>query len=430
MNRWYALALVAALGALFAVPAGANMNFIPNTYGLSARGMGMGNPLTATTSDLGMTFFNPAALGALRNSQVGLGYVYAAPRFESKRAGKGEPVFDRTNQLVVADLLISLRNIFPSAARGLSLGVSLTLDDNGATFIDFADRRSDRGQFLRYGRSSATIIAGLGVEVLPILMIGAGAIIQMEAEVQMQLNTDLEGRSNGESFDQVAKTVISPTVGILVPLDGLSVGLTWRAESQGQIGPIEADTLAQVGGSDLAGLPLKISFHDSFIPMQLAAGAHYYVLRNLLLAADLTWMHWSTFVEFANKEDDARDDIAFDFDDTYVPRVGIEYTAKERHSLRAGYSYEMTPVKGIGTYRPYKDLNVVGFVILDNDKHVASLGYGYTLVAPTVLKYPARFDLGLQMQYLAPREAKTSDGVKYASEGVLLGGAFTLSLGF
>ena len=429
MRRLCACAMVAALLAA-AVPALANMNFIPNTYGLSARGMGMGNPLTATTSDVAMTFFNPASLGMLQNSQAALGYTYAQPSFQSKRTGKTYPTFDRTNRLLVADLLISMRHVFPSASRGLSLGVSLTLDDNGATFINFADHRSSRGQFLRYGGSSATIIAGLGVEVLPILTLGAGAIVQMEAKVHMALSTDLEGRSNNESFDQIARTVISPTLGILLPLDVLSIGLTWRGESQGQIGPIKADTLAQVGGSDLATLPLEVSFRDSFIPMQLAGGFHYNVRDNLLVAFDLTWMQWSRFVDFARKQDDARDDIKFDFDDTVVPRAGIEYTVKERHAIRAGYSYEATPVKKIGTFRPYKNLNVVGFVILDNDKHVASLGYGYTLVAPGKIKYPMHFDLGLQGQFLAPRTARTSDGVRYTTAGTLLGGSFNWTFGF
>ena len=429
MRRARAYAMVAVLLAT-AVPALANMNFVPNTYGLSARGMAMGNAMTATTSDLGMTFFNPASLGMLQNSQVGLGYVYAQPNFASRRTGKHYPAFRQANKLLVADLLISMRNFIPSASRGLSLGVSLTLDDNGGTFIDFADHRSVKGQYLRYGRSSATIVAGLGVEVLPILMVGAGAIVQMEAKVHMALSTDLEGRSNNESFDQLAKTVISPTVGILLPLDVLSVGVTWRGESQGQIGPIKADTLAQVGGSDLATLPLEVSFRDSYIPMQLAGGFHYNVRNDLLVAFDLTWMRWSQFVPFAKKHDDARDDVKLDFDDTVVPRVGIEYVAKERHAIRAGYSYDMTPVKRIGTFKPYKNLNVVGFVILDNDKHVASLGYGYTLIAPKSIKYPMHFDFGLQAQFLAPRTAKTSDGVKYTSEGALLGGGFTWSFGF
>lgn len=426
--------VIGAIGAIvllaLAVPALGNMNFIPNTYGLSARSMGMGNSLTASRYDLGMAFYNPAALGMLDHSAAGLGYLFAQPRFDSEIDGEKMPDFDTANEIVVVDLVISLKNILTHGKRGMGLGVSLTLDDNGATFVDFRDHRSKQGQYLRYGTSSATILTGLGVEIMPWLMLGAGAIVQMEAEVQMQVNTDLEGNSNNESFDQLASTVLTPTAGVLVPWKDWTFGLTWRAESKGQIGPIDADTLAEVGGSELASLPLSISFRDSFIPMQLAGGAQYMVLDGLLLSLDLTWMQWSRFIEFSEEEDSARDDIKFDFVDTFVPRLGAEFVLFEKHALRAGYSYDMTPVKGIGTYKPYEDLNVVGFVILDNDKHVASLGYGYTLEIPKMITYPVQFDLGMQMQYLAPRTAETSDGVKYKSEGILFGGMFNVSLGF
>jgi long-subunit fatty acid transport protein len=265
---------------------------------------------------------------------------------------------------------------------------------------------------------------------MPWLMLGAGAIIQMEAEVQMQIDTDLEGNSVNESFDQVADTVITPTAGVLVPWEEWAFGVTWRMASQGQIGPINADTLAIVGGSDLATLPLQVSFRDSYIPMQLAAGAQWKPLPELLVALDMTWMQWSGFEKFAEEEDDARKDVELEFTDTFVPRLGAEYVVNGVHAFRAGYSYEMTPVEGIGTYRPFEDLNVVGFVILDNDKHVGSLGYGYTLSSISALKYPVHFDLGLQMQYLTPQTEETSDGVEYTSEGVLFAGAFNVSLGF
>ena len=430
MRLRVAIPVALMIMVLCSVSAYAGLNFIPNQYGLSARGMAMGNALTAATGDSAMTFFNPATLGTLDYSRVTLGYVYGQPRFTSKRAGADSVEMDTVNDLVNLDLLLSFKNLLTGGKRGISLGLSLTLDDNGSTFIDFADHRSDSGQYLRYGNSSATIVTGLGVEVMPWLMLGAGAIIQLEAEVQMNIDTDLEGNTINESFDQVASTVITPTAGVLVPWNDWAFGAAWRAESVGQVGPIAADTLAIVGGSDLATLPLEVSFRDSFIPMQTAAGVQWNGLPELKIVFDVTWMQWSRFVDIVEENDDARDDIDFDFNDTFVPRLGAEYIWKGAHALRAGYSYEMTPIEGIGTFSPSQHLNVNGYVFLDNDKHVASVGYGYTLRAPGVIRYPIRFDLALQLQYLVPRTEETSDGVKYDSEGMLWAGGFNVTFGF
>ena len=430
MNKRTRFVCVAVLLTALAVPAWAGMNFVPTTYGLSARAMSMGNAMTATRSDLSMAFANPAALGALDHSRVGLGYLYGVPTLHTERDGDGLPDVDDVNDVVMINAAFSLRNVLTKGKRGIGFGLSFTADDNGKTFIDFTDRRSDSGQFLRYGNSNTALLAGLGVEIMPWLMIGAGATIQLEAEVRMEITTDLEGNTKNESFDQVAEFVFSPNVGVLAPWKEWTFGATWRGESIGQVGPITAPTAAEVGGAALTTLPIKVSFRDSFLPMQLAVGASWEGGDGLLVALDVTWYQWSRFDEVIEDNDSARYDADISFADTYVPRAGVEYILGGVHAFRAGYSYEMSPVTDIGTVQPDPDGTTVGFVVLDNDKHVASVGYGYTLYLPEYLSFPIGFDLAFQGQFLPERTEDTSDGVEFVSDGFVYAGGLTISLGF
>ncbi|MDP8257320.1 MAG: outer membrane protein transport protein [Candidatus Alcyoniella australis] len=425
------ICLLICAAALFvmATSAVAGLSYVPNTYGLSARGVGMANALTAVTDDVGAVFFNPASLAIPKSSRVGLGYIYGAPFLSSEGPG-GKMEFDSSNEVVTVGMSLDMHKLFTSG-RGLGFGLGLTIDENGKAFIRFEDRRSDDGQFLRYGSTSAAIVAGAGIEVIPMLNLGAGIILQLHGGTALAVNTDLGGNATNESMSLGSDTYPTPIVSALVRLEPINIGLTWRAENFGEMGPITADTLATVGGSPLATLPLKLSYRDAFIPMQVALGVAYDISPELLLAFDFTWHQWSRFVDIVEEKDDARRDSQFDFRDTFVPRLGIEWNISEAHTLRAGYFYDMTPVDGIGTYRPYEDMpNVLGFVIVDNDKHAASLGYGFSWIDVPKLNQPIKVDLAYQFHYLVPRTTKTSDGYKFQSEGTVHTGALTFSFGF
>lgn len=407
----------------------ASMNFIPNNYGLSARGMGMACAMTAVTDDVGVSFFNPAALAVPKHSRVGMGYLYGAPFFEGDGPG-GKLEFDKANEVVQLGLNICMRDLFTSG-RGLGFGLNIALDENGSAFIRFTDKRSDNGQFIRYGTANGGIVAGLGLEVLPVWYLGAGALVQLHGDTALAVNTDLAGNAKNESMELNSDPYVTPIASTLIRIRPLNIGLTWRMESYGQMGPITADTLAEVGDSPLATLPLSLSYRDSFIPMQAALGVAYDIRPDLLLAFDFTWHQWSRFVKIVEDKDDARRDSRFDFRDTFIPRIGLEWEATESHALRFGYYYDMTPVDGIGTYRPYRDLpNVMGFVVLDNDKHVGSLGYGFTWLKVPMLNESIKVDLAYSFQYLVPRSMKTTDGYKFESSGMLHAGTLTFSLGF
>jgi hypothetical protein len=106
-----------------------------------------------------------------------------------------------------------------------------------------------------------------------------------------------------------------------------------------------------------------------FQPTQVTCALAAQPLRGLLLSADFTWKDWSKYVTYLDQPPNPR------FEDTWVPRVGIEYghssrssskwlSWMERIAVRAGYYYEPSPVPHIET----RDNN------LDTDMDVISAG--------------------------------------------------------
>ncbi len=160
----------------WATAAQAGLTFIPNTYGLSAKSIGLGNAMTAVGGDYSAAYFNPAALGAIGVNQIDLNYLMADPDFTGGVKDGEEVEFDTANKVVLIGFTMNLSKLFKSE-HGLGLGFDVAVDNNLKSFLNFEERRDDRGQFLRYGLSSVTMITGLGVEILPQLYLGGGGYI-------------------------------------------------------------------------------------------------------------------------------------------------------------------------------------------------------------------------------------------------------------
>ena len=420
MKKITACVLGVALSLVIGSTAYAGGLFVPNAYGLSARGLGMGNALTGIDGDYSVTFFNPAALGHLKSSQVDLGYMYAQPNFSGGPKGGKMTKFDTANKSAEIGFTMNLASMFASN-HGLGLGFDIAMDDNGQAFLEFNDIRAAKGQWGRYGLSSVTMVAGLGVEILPILHIGGGTFISVKGETTMKARTDLAGHTSDEEIVMQAKPVIAPMGSIFLPFERFSVGAAYRGKSVGSFGPIAANTEATVSDSTLSVLNLKMNFKDLMVPQQVAVGFGVYPVKSLLIAVDCTWMNWKDFENEIKHGDSARAGEIFKTKDVFVPRLGLEWQTFDHFFLRLGYYFEDTPFT-----TPGDSTNS----ILDNAKHAGTLGVGYDITQAKGLKYPLSVNAAYIHQYLVPRTIKTADGVEMKSDGNLDGGGITLSFRF
>jgi len=391
----------------------------PTAYGLSARSIGMANASTVLTEDVSAIYFNPAAMAMTDTSKIALTYIYGQPSFQGGPKGKSQDEFNVANKLISLGLVMSMDE-FLKSNRKIALGLNITLDDNGQAFIRFDDLIYENGYYSRYGPASFVFNAGLGFEIMEWFYFGGGVLTTLHSNADFYVDVDLAGRTEKEGMRLDAEIVFAPLVSLFFKFDPVSIGIAYRGETSGEMLPIKTTAVNTVGGSKLVDLPLDLLFKDSFCPSNLAIGIGWDVTENLFLTLDGTWYGWGRFDQVMSENDLVRDDIDIDMVDTYVPRFGLEYQVVENLFLRFGYSYETSPLRRPGSNGNY---------MLDNTRHIGSLGLGYDLDLG-IFNHPISFDTAFFHYYLAPRELESSDGTTLESQGNLSGGTASITIRF
>lgn len=414
-------AFVLILGLVVCTQAQAGLMFVPTTYGLSAKSVGLGNAMTAVGGDYSTTFYNPAALSTFETNQVDLSYMYAQPNFTGGPKGEEEIDFDTANKLTLIGFTMDLSKLF-AKRHGLGLGFDMIMDNNLRSFMEFSDTRDDNGQFVRYGLTSVTMVTGLGVKIIPQLSIGGGGFIMVKGKNKLIAKTDMGGNTSEEEIQVSAEPAIAPMVSAFAPVyEKLTIGAVYRGKGVAEFSSIDASTEAMVSESPLTNLNLLMAFKDAYVPQQVAVGVSGRPCSKMLVAVDATWANWGDYDDEVKEGDVVKEDSMFRTHDTYTPRIGFEYAAAEGLALRLGYFYEQSPFSkpGIGDT-----------LVLDNDKHAISLGAGYDIKAKSLMAHPVSIGASYFYHKLVAREAESGDGRKFESSGDLQGIIGSLTLRF
>ncbi len=421
MKRFLLALTLFTAWAVLGSAAQAGLIFVPNTYGLSARSIGLGNAMTAVGDDYSMAFFNPGALGLLETNQLDLGYLYAEPNFEGGLENGDDVQFDTANKITLIGFSMDLSEIF-TGDRGLGLGLDIAIDNNLKSFLNFEDSRNDNGQFLRYGLCSVTVVTGLGVEIIPQLYLGGGGFVMVKGKNKLIAETDMAGNTKEEEIQVSAEPAIAPIVSLFAPVTpDLTFGVVYRGKGVAEFTEIDAETEALVSDSPLTNLNLVMAFKDTYVPQQVALGGSYWLMEELMVALDVTWANWADYDDEVSKGDVVKEDGEFETKDIYIPRLGIEYTPVENLFLRFGYYFEETP---------FVDPGIGNTVVLDNSKHVGSFGIGYDATTIPFLNHPLSLGVTYFYHYLVPRTVEAGDGREFESSGDLNGLVGTLTLRF
>jgi long-chain fatty acid transport protein len=422
MKRITLITIAAMLGALMVATAQAGLIFIPTTYGLSARSAGLGNAMTGVGGDYSTTFYNPAALGSIKTNQLDFGYLLAVPDFKGGPEGDSNAVkFDTANKALLVGFTMNLSNMFKNK-HGLGLGFDMVLDNNTKSFMNFEDVRSEKGQFLRYGLSSVTMVTGLGVEIIPQLYVGGGGFIMVKGKNKLIADTDMGGNTSQEEIQVSAEPAIAPMGSVFAPInETVSIGAIYRGKGVAEFSSINAQTEATVSQSPLTELNLMMAFKDTYIPQQAALGVAVHPVKPLMIAMDGTWANWGDYDDEVKEGEVVKDDAKFKTRDIVIPRIGIEYLPVESVALRLGYFYEMTP---------FKDPGIGQNVVLDNDKHAVSIGASHHMAYIPGLAHPVTIGASYFLHHLVPRTVEAGDGTKFKSGGNLQGLIGTLTLRF
>jgi hypothetical protein len=204
------------------------------------------------------------------------------------------------------------------------------------------------------------------------------------------------------------KSYRAPVVGLYIcpgkinrTLDGLEAGFTYRAEAYLEMIPYKTEVYTTVGYSSM----MAFSILEYYTPHIFILGLAYRlkpVLPALTVSIDLEYAKWSGFrisnskMNFirANQDPNAPQELP-ELRDIFIYRIGFSYSALRWLDLLAGYYYEPSVIPDSQAEKKYN--------MLDNDKHVVSMGGKFTLSRRGGMGGPLQIIVAGQLQYLVER---------------------------
>jgi len=397
-------------------------------FGISPRAIGMANAFSAIAEDFSACYYNPAGLAQHEHHAFTIGYVFAQPRL--KQYLSTDPnVINETEQVnfrgLVFGMVVDLTKIFNIGDRNLALGVATSAGDNFLAGWRAHDWDPEVPRFIRYGdvTNRVHLYCGVGFEVFKeIAYIGIGFNFWQDIAVpDMKLKMHLVSQEVLEKeIDIDADAQISPIIGFLLkPFPWLSIAYTYRDQWSQEI-PADLTAVTKLGPIEL---PIHTEFasRDYFLPWNMTVGVAGRPDERLLVSLDVTYYHWAAF-ELPMWEGEFPE-----WNNTVVPRLGVEYKVWKELLLRAGYWYEASPVP---------DQSDMSSNHLDFDKHVVSTGLGYTFSKVPYLgelpfMHAISVDFFFQWQIMEKRtQAKVTGQPGWLIEGYQVAAGFGVSSGF
>jgi hypothetical protein len=432
-----AAAAAAAAAAVGAAPRSARAN--PYDFlGVTPRSRALGGALTAAPRDGEAAYFNPAAGAFARDFALGVDYDVARLdlRIDGERVDAYGPHGLGVTMLVPRRL---------GARVSVAMASALHLPGVGVARLLFTPPAAARFALLDNRANRLAVYVGAGLRWGEHLAFGAG--LHFLAAAGTDARFDIGGRGEDANVptarvDARLPLRASPVASVLVrPARDWALGLTWR-------GPIGLDfdirIAADVDLPSIANGAVDITMLalDYYTPSQLALGAAWGGgARPLLVAADVTWVHWSPLDRLladltVNVNLDTRPPIlaspvpAPGLHDTVEARLGAQWSGtfgatESRWSVRAGYGLMPTPV------RPQTGLTSIA----DATRHAVTVGGGIDLAELyPLLDRPLSIDVAFGAQVLQRRltvkEDPTGPFRSYRQDGVVWHGSVGLTVRF
>jgi hypothetical protein len=364
-------------------------------FGLSARGIGMANAVSAIASDCSAVYYNPAGLALTADDDITVGYVYRHLHVsvrDERGSGRGRAEGDTRSMLF--GYRKNLSAILPEQwSRNMGVGIVAQLQDELKQAALVRTSFYQSVQFPVFGRVEDVLVAGagLGLEVHPRMYAGIGMRVGVTLDVQdvtVSMNL-LNGNYRYLNMDANIDTELRPIAGVICrPWDALSIGAVWRRG-----GPIARIDVKGMGIAEAGAVRLPITFlftfRDLFSPDETALSVAYRLADRVLTAFEITHQRWSAYNLPYNERPPGEP-----FYDIVVPRLGMEYSPTGALAFQAGYYFQPSPVR---SRQP-----LTGF--LDADQHVLSVAmeYSHRTLKP-ILARPLQFGLFLQYHHVAER---------------------------
>jgi long-chain fatty acid transport protein len=416
-NRRPSCLLLALLFALAAPVSPARASFF-NTFGVTARGMALGNAMAAISKGWGSVYYNPAALALSEDIEFSVGVFSANPSITAEHAvGPGgdpqsawqprdlENITGPAFGLVVPIQRLTPKRLPMPWAIGLGIFVPRQALTTTTMVMDVRypfdmDARYPFDVVFQKRNQTLALHFGISTRITSAVYIGLGLASQIKTAVDLasQIKTavdlplDFAARNTFESTTRFS----APSLlgGILVrPSERLRIGLVYRQESKLESrGTISVRGAISVPGYDrtyVFDYDRMGTYVFGFVPENVSIGGAYRITERWRITGEVTWNRWSSY------SGPLGDPLKPTFKNTLVPRIGVIYRITRKLKVRGGFYYEPTPVTNQET----------GFYPIGNDRFVPSIGAGYTFDAPWgILAKPVTVDGFFQYHFLKSEE--------------------------
>lgn len=367
-----------------------------DVFGCGSRGIAMGNALTALSDDWCAPYYNPAGITNRKNT-LGGGIIFGFDAMKITPYGNAKKTDDIENTF---GLNVGVTNSFGTERFRFGVGIYTPLDRVQLQRTHFVDEReaffSNQLHFELYGERTQRqiILPVIAYKFFDWLSAGAGVslFIYSRSDSYVYLPDILDQSKAYINVNNKQKYTYVPDIGVLIsPLDKLLVGLSYIGSDDF---PIIGNSYVQVPQLNQEFIQV-IDQYVFYTPPRVSLGTGYKISDSLTASFDLVWWGWSNFHDNHGKKPDPK------WKDTFVPRVGVEHKHLDWLILRAGFSYEPSPVP--------EQTGRQNFV--DNDKEVISIGAGFPFKIDT-----RNCEASVHFQYHQFNKRKTIKEVEYDAD--------------
>jgi len=330
--------------------------FQVNEHG--SRAMGMGGAFIAVASDPSAIYFNPAGLSQLKGLKVMMGATFIAPSTTFRGPAPSINEHKMVKQIFYPINLYGSYQLSDKVVVGLGLNNPFGLGTKWPE--DWV------GRFLATETRLRTFFftPAVSYKVSDNISIGWGldfvyGQVLLKRKVDLapfagEANVKLEGNGTGFGY----------RFGVLAkPIKDLSVGFSYRGDVTLNFkGTAETQGPAQLQGNLPSG-DVKTSLTT---PQNFNFGVAYKVMPDLLLAASLQYVTWSSYkdlkVDFVDpKFPDLSSPKNWYY--SYIVRFGGEYNLLSNLDVRAGLLYDKNPIRDEYVDPTLPDADRLGFTL-------------------------------------------------------------------
>jgi long-chain fatty acid transport protein len=328
--------------------------------------MALGGAFTALSNDPSAIYFNAAGITQLSGTHFMLGTTLIAPESSFRGVYPSVKEYKTEKQTFFPTHFYATHSISKKLAVGLGFTTPFGLGTK------WGDNWVGKYLALKTELMVFTVSPVVAYKLSDEFSVSAGFVYSF-ANVTITQKTP-QSPFVGDAYTELTgkeKGAYGYNLGVMYkPTKNLSFGASFHSEIKYSF----KGTASTTGASQLAAmLPNGDATANLKTPFNLAVGVAYRVIPKLLLSADFQYVGWSSYdtlkVDFASP---TVSDIASPrmYDNSFIIRLGGEYTVSNKLAVQAGIYFDKNPVKPEYLNPSLPDANRLGF----------SAGVGYKLM--------------------------------------------------